>query len=414
MTAVAAPASATPGFPQLPAALLAACLLLFCLAYLRGSSVPVLAAAGVTLGTRLLMVGLSNGHTPRDVAAYFQTAGKLVAAGRDPLTQQPRFEWNFLPLMPYVFAVEQHIGLTWELAGKVAPVAADVAITLLLGRLALGPDAGRVPLLYALCPVPILVTGLHGQVEAVSLALSLGGLLLARSQRTVGSGMLLGLAVATKTWPVLLALGPLRETPLSRWWRLVLAAAAVIAAVLLSIPVFLHDSLQAAVTVLANYRSFSGVWGWTGILNVYHVTGRGYAGPGVDAVQHVGTLLTVVALAAVIACFWRAGAVPLTAAVLLAFLAVTAGFGVQYLLWSIPFVLLLRRRSGLVFAALASLYAGYAYHLAAGGSAAPSVLAVQVQQWASLPVIVAAVLAIPWDRRARRISAVRGHAAASA
>ena len=143
----------------------------------------------------------------------------------------------------------------------------------------------------------------------------------------------------------------------------------MIAAVLLSIPVFLHDSLQAAVTVLTNYRSFSGVWGWTGILNVYHVTGRGYAGPGVDAVQHVGTLLTVVALAAVIACFWRAGAVPLTAAVLLAFLAVTAGFGVQYLLWSIPFVLLLRRRSGLVFAALASLYAGYAYHLAAGGSA---------------------------------------------
>ena len=341
MTAVAAPAGATPGFPQLPAALLAARLLLFCLAYLRRWSVPVLTAAAVTVGTRLLMMGLSNGHTPRDMAAYFQTAGKLVAAGRDPLTQQPRFQWNFLPLMPYVFAVEQHLGLTWELAGKVAPIAADVAITLLLGRLALGPDAGRVPLLYALCPVPILVTGLHGQVETVSLAFGLGGLLLARRQRTVGSGVLLGLAVATKTWPVLLARTAAGDP--SR------AAAAVIAAVLLSIPLFLHDSLQAALTVLTNYRSFSGVWGWTGILNVYHVTGRGYAGPGVDAVQHVGTLLTVVALAAAIACFWRAGAVP---------------------------------------------------------------LAVQVQQWASLPVIVAAVLAIPWDRRARRVSAVRGQAAA--
>jgi len=220
VTAVALPAGATPGFPQAPAALLAVCLVLFCVAYLRGWSVPVLPAAAVTLGTRLLMVGLSNGHTPRDVASYFQTAGRLVAAGRDPLTQQPQSQWNFLPLMPYVFAVEQRLGLTWELAGKLAPVLADVAITLLLGRLALGPDAARVPLLYALCPIPILVTGLHGQIEPVSLALGLGGLLLARRQHPAGSGALLGLAVATKTWPVLLALGPLRETRPSRWWRL--------------------------------------------------------------------------------------------------------------------------------------------------------------------------------------------------
>jgi Glycosyltransferase family 87 len=401
----AALAGPTPGFPQAPAALLAVCLVLFCAAYLRGWSVPVLTAAAVTVGTRLLMVGLSNGHTPRDVAGYFQTAGKLVAAGRDPLTQQPRFQWNFLPLMPYVFAAEQHLGLDWELAGKLAPVVADVAITLLLGRLALGPDGGRVPLLYALCPVPILVTGLHGQVEPVALAFGLGGLLLARGGRAVGSGVLVGLAVATKTWPVLLALGPLRETPPSRWWRLVLAAAAVVAAVLATIPLFLHDSLRAALSVLTTYRSASGVWGWAGILNVVHVTGQGYVGPEVDTVQRVGTVLTVVALAAAVACFWRAGAVALTAAVLLTFLAVTAGFGVQYLLWPIPYVLLLRRRSGLVFAGLASLYAGDVYHLVANDTPAQSVLAVQVQQWASLPVIVAAVLAIPWDRRFGRAPA---------
>jgi hypothetical protein len=337
-----------------------------------------------------------------------------VAAGRDPLTQQPRFQWNFLPLMPYVFAVEQHLGLSWELAAKIAPLAADVAITLVLGRLALGSDAGRVPLLYALCPIPILVSGLHGQVEAVGLAFGLGGLLLARRQRTVGSGVVVGLAVATKTWPVLLALGPLRETPRSRWWRLVLPAAAVVAAVLLSIPLFLHDSLRAALSVLANYRSFSGVWGWTGILDVYHLTSRGYAGPRIDAVQHVGTLLTVLALAAAVACFWRAGAVALTTAVLLAFLVVTAGFGVQYLLWPVPFVLLLRRRSGLVFTGVASLYAGYAYYLVADGTPAHSVLALQVQQWASLPVILAAVLAIPWDRRFGRIPAAERTATAAA
>ena len=386
MTAATLPAGAAPGCPAAPGVVLAACLLLFCLAYLRGWSVPVLAAAAVTLGTRLLVVGLAAGHTPRDVATYFRTAGRLVAAGRDPLTQQPRFQWNFLPLMPYVFAVEQHLGLSWEVAGKLAPVAADVTVTVLLGRLALGPEAGRVPLLYALCPVPILVTALHGQVEAVCLAFGLAALLLAA--------------------------GPLREIPPARWWRLVLAAAAVVGAVLASIPLFLHDSLAAAVGALAHYRSFSGVWGWTGVLAGYGVTGQGYAGPGVDTVQRVGTVLTAVALAAAVAAFRRAGAVALTAAVLLAFLVVTAGFGIQYLLWPIPYVLLLRRRSGLVFAAVVSLYAGYAYWLVADGTPAHSALAVQVQQWASLPVIAAAVLAVPWDRRAGRVPAVAESAAA--
>ena len=411
---MAAPVGATPGFPQAPAALLATCLVLFCVAYLRGWSTPVLTAAAVTRGTRLLMVGLSNGHTPRDAASYFQTAGQLVAAGRDPLTQQQRFEWNFLPLMPYVFALEQRLGLTWELAGKVAPVLADVAITLLLGRLALGPETGRVPLLYALCPIPILVTGLHGQIEPVSLALGLGGLLLARRQHPAGSGALLGLAVATKTWPLLLAVGPLRETRPARWWRLVLATAAVIVALLLSIPAFLHDSLPAAVSALTNYRSFVGVWGWTGILDAYHRTGRAYAGPGIDTIQHVGTVVTVVTVAAAVVCFWRAGSVALTAAMLLAFLVVTAGFGVQYLLWPIPYVLLLRRRSGLVFAGLASLYAGYVYWLVANGTPTLSVLQLRGQQWASLAVIAAAILAIPWDLRFGRVPATGRHAAAPA
>jgi hypothetical protein len=392
---------ATPGFPVLPGLLLAGFLVLFCCAWLRGWRVPVLTAAALTLGTRVLMVGLSNGHTPRDVATYFQQAGKLVEAGRDPLTQQPRFQWNFLPLMPYVFAVEGHLGPSWELAGKAAPVLADVAITLLLGRLALGPDSRRVPLLYALCPVPILVTGLHGQVEPVSLALGLGALLLARQRRAVGSGLLLGLAVATKTWPVLLAVGPLRETPVRRWWRLVLPAAAVLVALLLSIPAFLHDSLRAAIQVLVSYRSFTGAWGWSGILNFSGVSRAGYTGAGVDTVQHVGTVLAVVAVAAAVVGFWRAGAVAVTAAALLAVLAVTAGFGVQYLLWPVPFVLLLRRRTGLVFTALASVYAAYVYHLVADGTPARPALAIQVQQWASLPVIVAALAALPWYRRRR-------------
>jgi Glycosyltransferase family 87 len=370
---------------------LAGCLVLFVLAWLRGWQVVPAVAVAVTLVTRVVTVALANGHTPGDVTNYFDLAGQLVSEGRDPLTQQPAFQWNFLPLMPYVFALEQHLGLSWQLASKIVPVLADLVTTVLLGRLATGADARRVPLLYALCPVAILVTGWHGQVEPVALALGLGGLLLARRHRAVGSGLLLGLAVATKTWPVLLVLGPLRETPVRRWWRLLLPAGAALVALLATIPMFLHDSLRAAVPVLANYRSYTGTWGWSGILHYYGRIGGGYAGPGVEKVQHVGTVLTLVAVAAVVAVFWRDGAVPLTAAVLLAFLIVTSGFGQQYLLWPVPFVLLLRRRTGLVFLVLASLYAVLAYE-----PQRPQAIS-DLMPWASLPVIAAAALALPWS-----------------
>lgn len=397
----AGPPTRAPGFPELPAALVAICLVLFVVAWLRGWRVSPWTAVAVTLGTRVLMVGLSYGHTPNDVATYFNNAGRLVTAGRDPLTQLPRFQWNFLPLMPYVFSAEQHLGLPWQVAGKIAPVLAEVAITLLLGRLALADDARQVPLLYALCPVPLLVTAVHGQVEPVALALGLAALLLARQRRLTASGVVAGLAVATKTWPVLLVLGVLRETPVRQWWRLVPGLAVTLLLLLLSVKWFLHDSVRRAVHVLANYRSLVGQWGWTGILRWYGKARPGYQGALIDHWQHVGTAVTAVAILLTIAVFWRSGAVALTAAVTLVFLVVTAGFGVQYLLWSTPFVLLLRRRTGLLFAILASLYTAYMYWvITARPSGGRELLAIQL--WGSLPVIAAALVALPWYRRSRR------------
>jgi hypothetical protein len=76
-------------------------------------------------------------------------------------------------------------------------------------------------------------------------------------------------------------------------------------------------------------------------------------------------------------------------------------------------VLLLRRRSGLVFAGLASLYAGYVYYLVANGTPTLSMLQVRWQQWASLAVIAAAVVAIPWDLRFGRAPAAERHPTAA-
>lgn len=384
-----------PGFPWTIGAALAVCAALFVVACLRRWTGSVWTAVLVALGVRLVFLALSYGHTPRDVAEYFQHAGEMVLAGHDPATGLRRFQWNFLPLMPFVYAAEIRTGLPWQIGGKIAPVLADVVIVALLAKLA--PQQRTVPLLYALCPVAILVSTEHGQVEPVALALGIGGLLLARRGATVRSGLLAGLAVATKTWPVLLVIGMLRETPWRRWWRLLVPLVAVLAALLATIPLFLHTSIRAFGHVVSSYRSYLGLWGWTGVLRFFHLAGIGYQGSGVDALQRAGTVVLAVTLVVVIMLFRKADGVALTAAVLLAFLAVTAGFGPQYLLWPVPFVLALRRPAGLVFVLAASCYAAFVYLIAIPNPTTwwngPS------QQWLSIPVIVCAVLAMPWSVR---------------
>lgn len=384
-------------------ALVLTCAALFAAAFWRKWSVPLLAAVLIGLGIRLAIVLLTYGHTPHDVAAYFQNAGRLVLDGQNPATELRRFQWNFLPLMPYLFALEVRTGLSWELGGKIVPVIGDLAIIVLLSRLAPARHARSIPLLYALCPLAFLVSADHGQVEPVALALGLGALLLARRGAPIRAGILGGLSIATKTWPVLLMIGVLRQTPWRRWWRVVVPGAVVLLGLLATVPLFLHDSVRAMVKVLTGYRSFVGIWGWTGLLHYFNVVGQGYAGPTIDGYQRIGTVVTAVALVTALVLFRRANAVVLSTAVLLSFLAVTAGFGLQYLLWPLPFVLLLRRPAGAVFTLLSSCYAAF-FYLVATPYPSHAVLTSELTEWGSVLVIASAVLAIPWAQRRGEVS----------
>ncbi len=397
------PPAGTPAFPWAIGGLLLACAVAATVAAVRRWAPPVWLAVLVALVVRVIVVVLSYGHTPNDVTTYFRHAGELVLAGHDPATGLPRFQWNFLPLMPFLYALEIRAGLTWQLAAKLVPVIAECVIVALLARLCPRRHAGTAPLLYALCPVAILVSAEHGQVEPVPLALGVGALLLAGRGATIRSGLLAGLAIATKTWPVLLVLGLLRETPPRRWWRLVVPVAVVLAALVATVPLLLHTSLRAFAHVLTSYRSFLGLWGWTGMLRFFHLSGIGYQGTNIDMFQRIGTALLAITVIASIVVFRRADGVVLTAAVLLGFLVVTAGFGPQYLLWPVPFVLALRRPAGLVFVLIASCYAAFAYLVAIphpGGGAWTG----PWQQWLSIPVVLSAVIAVPWALRRERVA----------
>jgi hypothetical protein len=377
------------------------CLAAFGIAIWRRWSPPVWVALAVGLAVRIVAGGLSYGHTPRDVAVYFHRAGLLILKHQNPMTHLPRFQWNFLPPMPYVFAAEIKSGLPWEIATKVVPIAADLVVIVLLATLAVAERSRLVALLYALCPLTVLVSAVHGQVEPILLALGLGAFLLVRRQRPGLGGLLLGLAIACKTWPVLLGLGLLRDTPVRKWWQVIAGAAVIPIAFMLSVPLLLNDSLSNVVRVMSSYRSYAGIWGWVGVLHSVRLAGSGYTGSKVDLFQKIGTPLLALTIIAVVIFFRKVDGIALTAAVLLAFLVVTVGWGAQYMLWPVPFVLLLYRRGGLAYLIASSLFAIYTYvfFIPVIPAATHSWRGLRLYVLGSLVVIACAVWAMPWRER---------------
>jgi hypothetical protein len=309
---------------------------------LRGRSPSLRLSLLLGLLVRVIVAAAADGRTPRDVAQYFRATGELVRAGRDPLTRLPQYQWNFTPWLPGLHALEQLTGLPWEVAEKVPVIGADLIVVALVSRL-----GGRwAAAAYALCPLAVWVSAWHGQAEPMLVAAALAALILAQRDRAVTAGLLLGLAIAAKSWPVLLAPAVLLAAARAGGRRSALtvagAALAPIAAGIAGL-LALHAPLGAALHRLAAYRSLAGRWSWAALLHQAGWVGFGYEGTGLDAVDRLGSVLTVLAFGVVAVVAWRRRPEPLllAAAVPLAVLTVAPGFGIQYLTWPLAAVIAL-------------------------------------------------------------------------
>jgi hypothetical protein len=365
----------------------------------------------VALGIRVVVAALAYGLTPNDVTVYFHQAGLDVLHGHDPLTTMRQYQWNFLPFFPYVFLAEIKTGLPWQAASKLVPILSDLANVYLVGLFARDEDAGTARLIYALSPVAVLVAAWHGQVEPTAITLGLLGFLLARSAqsarsaqtaRAVTSGAAVGLAISSKTWPVLFAPGLLRGLPPRRWPQALVAVGTVIAFWFVIAVTALGDRASKVVHLIGGYRSLTGVWGWSGLLRYAHRVNIGYGGTHghIDAVQHAGTVATVLVLGAVLVLFYRRSPAELTAALLLGFVATTAGFGPQYLYWPVPLLCAIGvgRRMPALYMGLTAVYEGLYYlhasptkHVTSGWPGATlEILSLAIELVAFLSILVSA------------------------
>ncbi|HYW41257.1 MAG TPA: hypothetical protein VE959_00280 [Bryobacteraceae bacterium] len=271
----------------------------------------------------------------------------------DPLYNHPPFVLNFLHLWA---ALQDFTGLRFGFWMRLSGTLADAGSLYLvyqISRCFLGERFRFAPLaLMAISPVSLFVTGFHGNTDPFVVFF----LLLAVYYASVKgqfwlAGAAFGMSCSIKVWP--LVLSPVMFFYLKDWssrFRFFLLAGAVI--FLGSCPYILQDPDVLAARVLG-YNSAPGCWGITRVLSfrsswlmanmAYIRNGRYYI---IVLILLVSYLLNR-----------RQARPPLFAqfgfAVFL-FLALTPGFGVQYLSWLVPWL------------AWAGLWYGVAFNLLGG------------------------------------------------
>jgi hypothetical protein len=359
---------------------------------------------GVALRLVVLLVAAQDTWQPYDLANDFRDTADHVLAGRDPLLALLEIRggggWHFLPFLAYVLAGERQLGLllgiSWEVAARLGPVLADLALIPLVGKLASEHRELR-RFQYACAPLALMISGIHGQFVPITLLFGVAALLAARRQRDWLAGVCIGLSVTATTWSVLLLPGTLMSVRGPRRRIIVLGLTGIIPlAFLLSGPLVLDtpvSRLPDSVKTIISARPVVGDWGWTAL-----VTG---------GEQTVSPLLSrigsIVLLAGVIAAGWwwrRADPLDLTLALLLVFIVVTYRFGSQYLVWALPLLIARPTRGAWPAIIVASVWAAYGYvyltrlNFLAWGEAR---VWWALSSWIVIPLLV---WALPWGRRA--------------
>ena len=326
----------------------------------------LLAGFALRVGVALASRGTNDIHTWEGFGAAIAHAGLLGHYGE---IRVDGFPMNHPPLAAYyavgVRALASGLELPFALIFKLPMIAADVAIAAALGWVA-GRD--RRPSLaltaaYALSPLGVLISAYHGNTDCAATALALAAALLLTRGFPAAAGLALAAAMNVKLIPILLLPALLLQCRDTR------AAGRFAAALALGLLPFLPF---VAAQPLAFYQA---TLGRGSELNLWGLTAFFYAGLEATAspiwLQRIASiylgyglylflgLITLVSLLGRLRHWWNPFS--LCAASFAIFLTLAPGFAVQYLVYALPFLLLVDFRSGLAYSVLAGVFAGVVY-----------------------------------------------------
>ena len=254
--------------------------------------------------------------------------------------------------------VAQTLGLSFAFVIKTPAILADLLIVGLLATVS-GGGAGAA-LLYLLNPVTILLSVYHGQVHTVAVAGAVLALWLAERGRSMASAFVLALAATVRQHFAVLIV-PLWMGSGARRALTFLGFAFTL--LLLNVPLFASAHPGRVLMPMSN----TGLWGYAMIVRhgprVLALAGLS----GVEATlapldrgleTYGPALYWIWTIVFVVWVWWRRVEDLWRAALvyLLGFYAIGPGFGVQWLIWAVPFWLVVERRQAVLYCVLAGSY----------------------------------------------------------
>ena len=338
-----------------------------------------------------VMAWLGDRQVSDDIG-YFQLVADTLRAGRSVYD----LDWQVYTYPPsWMYAavllrsIGEAAGVSFTLLIKLPQVFADCVVCALLVS-SVGKRTGQryaplfAGLAYALNPLSIYVTAGIGQLDPLVMGLVLAAMLLGESGMMRGfvcGGLVLGLAISLKTYPILLAPWLVWRTWAAfprRWIAGGVAGLCVLPWALSLLPFLLNGEtaaftrtvqfmfLQSGAGGLAQQRGLLSALAFIGIpirgLNTEMVSflpGLGLIGSGLAWLFDQYRLLLVSKMLYVtilLGMFWFLRNSPLLKVCLLTFVmlfAVVGGFFGYYLLWPLPFAVVLRDKSVLPYSLLA-------------------------------------------------------------
>ena len=352
--------------------------------------VVVLAAA---FSRFAVMAWLGERELGNDIRS-FRVVAETLLAGKS-VFELPNFVYTYPPVWMYAAKLLRSIGdaygVSFTLLIKLPQVFADCVVSaLMVFVVAKRTENTSAPMLaglsYALNPLSIYVAAGIGQVDPLVMGLVLGAMLLAESGRLRGfmaSGLGLGIAISLKTYPILLAPWLVWRAWMAfprRWVAGGVAGLCILPWALALVPFLLNGEtaaltrtvqfmfLQSGSGGLAQQRGLLPALAFVGIpihgLNAGMVSfapALGVVGQALAWVMDQYRLLLISKILFVIiylGMLWFMRNGPLLKVCLLTFVvlfSVVGGFFGYYLLWPLPFAVVLRDKGVVPYSILAFL-----------------------------------------------------------
>ncbi len=291
-------------------------------------------------------------------------SGKAVIEGSDILDpvntggNPSYFLYGHSMIVTSCIFISQYLNISFDAVIKVPAILSDLAIALILLRIPVG--GSRVALIYMLNPVTFLLSVYHGQLHTVAVAGVVFSLYLMNRNRFVLSGFVLALAsIIRQHFAVLIVL------LVRRSGRFVNTGIMIFFVVLIlsNLPLLSSSHIENIFVPVSNY----GLWGYSMLLShgprLLSLIGFENVGfllaPLNNVLKLYGPSLYWFWALIFFSRYWNEKLDDKwspTLIFLLGIYTIGTGFGVQRLIWVVPFWLIVSFRQGMIFCGLASIY----------------------------------------------------------